>query len=436
MKRKVLILGAAGRDFHNFNTYFRNNENYEVIGFTATQIPGIEERKYPSPLAGSLYPDGIPIFPEDHLETIIKEKGINDVAFSYSDVTHEYVMHLASRSLAAGASYILLGPNDTCIQSTKPLFAICATRTGAGKSPLSKLISKHLVEKGIKLAVIRHPMPYGDLEKQEVQRFSSLEDLDKHNCTIEEREEYEGHIKNGALLFAGVDYEAILREAEKEADLIMWDGGNNDYPFYKTNLLITIADALRPEHGYHYFPGEVNLRMADIILISKASQNPKGAKKVEALVHELNPNAHILQADIEVSSPEGIEGKEVIVVEDGPTLTHGGMEYGAGLLAAKKAGAKPISPVEYAVGSIKETFERYPHTKDVLPAMGYGPVQMAELEKTIHSMPANILVSGTPMDIASVISTTKKIIQVTYTYREEEVESILDKIYALLPSRS
>ncbi len=432
MKRKVLILGAAGRDFHNFNTYFRNNENYEVIGFTATQIPGIEERKYPSSLAGSLYPDGIPIFPEDHLETIIKEKGINDVAFSYSDVTHEYVMHLASRSLAAGASYLLLGPNDTCIQSTKPVFAICATRTGAGKSPLSKLISKHLVEKGVKLAVIRHPMPYGDLEKQAVQRFQTLEDLDRHNCTIEEREEYEGHIKNGVLLFAGVDYEAILREAEKEADLIMWDGGNNDYPFYKTNLLITIADALRPEHGYHYFPGEVNLRMADIILISKASQNPKGAEKVEALAHKLNPNAHILRADIEVSTPENIEGKEVIVVEDGPTLTHGGMEYGAGLLAAKKAGANPISPVPYAVGSIRDTFKSFPHTTQVLPAMGYGKKQMEELQETINAMPQEIIVSGTPMDISKVITTEKTILQVTYTYKEQEVESILERIQSLL----
>jgi len=419
-------------EFHNFNTLFRDNPHYKVIGFTATQIPGIEERKYPSSLAGSLYPEGIPIFSEDHLETIIREKGINDVAFSYSDVTHEYVMHLASRSLAAGASYLLLGPNDTCIQSTKPLFAICATRTGAGKSPLSKLISKNLVEKGVKLAVIRHPMPYGDLEKQAVQRFQTLEDLDKHNCTIEEREEYEGHIKNGAILFAGVDYEAILRAAEKEADLIMWDGGNNDYPFYKTNLLITIADALRPEHGYHYFPGEVNLRMADIILVSKASQNPKGAEKAEALAHTLNPNAHILRADIEVSAPKGIEGKEVIVVEDGPTLTHGGMEYGAGLLAAKKAGATPLSPLPYAVGSIKDTFKHFPHTTEVLPAMGYGKKQMEELQETINAMPPNTIVSGTPMDISKVITTEKTILQVTYTYKEQEVESILERIKSLL----
>ncbi|MBD3398482.1 GTPase [Candidatus Micrarchaeota archaeon] len=431
-KRKALILGAAGRDFHNFNTFFRNNENYEVIGFTAAQIPGIEERKYPSSLSGFLYPDGIPIFREDHLETIIKEKGINDVAFSYSDVTHEHVMHLASRALAAGASYLLLGPNDTCIPSTKPLFAICATRTGAGKSPLSKLISKRLAEKGVKLAVIRHPMPYGDLEKQEVQRFSSLEDLDRHNCTIEEREEYEGHIKNGALLFAGVDYEAILREAEKEADLIMWDGGNNDYPFYSPNLMVVVSDALRPEHGYHYFPGEVNLRMADIVLISKASQDPKGAEKAEEIAHTLNPNAHLLHADIEVSAPDGIQGKEVIVVEDGPTLTHGGMEYGAGLLAAKKAGAIPLSPVPYAVGSIKNTFKSYPHTTQVLPAMGYGKKQVEELQETINSMPADTIISGTPMDISKVITTEKQIVQVNYSYKPREVEPILDRIKSLL----
>ena len=431
-KRKVLILGAAGRDFHNFNTLFRNNENYEVIGFTAAQIPGIEERKYPPSLSGPLYPEGIPIYPEESLETVIKEKGINDVAFSYSDVTHGHVMHLASRSLAAGASYLLLGPNDTCIRSTRPVFAICATRTGAGKSPLSKLISKTLVEEGVKLAVIRHPMPYGDLEKQAVQRFSSLEDLDRHNCTIEEREEYEGHIKNGALLFAGVDYEAILREAEKEADLIMWDGGNNDYPFYFPDLLVVVSDALRPEHGYHYFPGEVNLRMADIVLISKASQSPKGAEKAEALAHTLNPKAHMLRADIEVSAPEGIEGKEVVVVEDGPTLTHGGMDYGAGLLAAEKAGAKPVSPVPYAVGSIKEVFANYPHTKKVLPAMGYGKKQVEELQETINSMPQDIVVSGTPMDISKAIATEKKIIQVEYSYRESEIGPILERIRKLL----
>ena len=431
-KRKALILGAAGRDFHNFNAFFKNNEEYEVVGFTATQIPGIDERKYPAALSGPLYPEGIPIFPEENLDNIIDEKGIDVCVFAYSDVTHEYVMHMAAKCMTAGASYMLLGPKDTCIKSSKPLFAICATRTGAGKSPLSKLISKKLVKEGIKLAVIRHPMPYGELEAQAVQRFETLEDLDKHNCTIEEREEYEGHIKNGALLFAGVDYEAILREAEKSADIIMWDGGNNDFPFYFPDLQVTIADALRPEHGFHYFPGEVNLRMADIVVISKYSQNEEGAEKIEALVSKLNPKAQTLKADIEISIPEEIEEKEVVVVEDGPTLTHGGMEYGAGMLAAKKAGAKPISPLEYAVGSIKETFEKYPHTKDVLPAMGYGPIQIAELEKTINSMPVELIVLGTPMDISSVISTTKKIVQVTYAYQEEEVQYILDRIYALL----
>jgi len=431
-KRKVLILGAAGRDFHNFNTFFRDKEEYEVVGFTATQIPGIDERKYPAILAGPQYPEGIPIYPEENLTNLIDELGIDVCVFAYSDVTHEYVMHMAAKCMAAGASYMLLGPKDTCIKSSKPLFAICATRTGAGKSPLSKLISKKLVKEGVKLAVIRHPMPYGELEKQAVQKFETLEDLDKHKCTIEEREEYEGHIKNGAILFAGVDYEAILREAEKVADLIMWDGGNNDFPFYFPDLQITIADALRPEHGFHYFPGEVNLRMADIVVISKATQNPEGAEKVADLVSQLNPKAQILRADIEITIPEEIREKEVLVLEDGPTLTHGGMEYGAGFLAAKRGGAKIISPLEYAVGSIKETFQKYPHTQNVLPAMGYGSLQIAELEKTINSAPVDIVVSGTPMDIASVIKTDKKIIQVNYSYREEEVKSILERIKALL----
>lgn len=431
-RRKVLILGAAGRDFHNFNTFFRNNKNYEVVCFTATQIPGIETRKYPPALAGPLYPNGIPIYPEDNFEKLIREKGIQDVAFSYSDVSHPYVMHHASRAMAAGASYLLLGPKDTCVKSIKPVFSICATRTGAGKSPLSKLISKKFVEKGIRLAVIRHPMPYGDLEKQAVQRFATLADLDKHDCTIEEREEYEGHIKNGALLFAGVDYEKILRAAEKEADIIMWDGGNNDFPFYISDLHITVADSLRAGHELNYFPGEVNFRMADIILISKASQNPEGAKEVEKNAKEANPRATVLRADMEVTLPHDVKGKEVVVLEDGPTLTHGGMSYGAGLFAAKKAGAKIISPFKYAKGTIKETFEHFPQTREVLPAMGYGHAQMKELENTINAMPVEIVISGTPMDIASVIKTKKKIVQVDYTYKYSDVEPVLKKIEALL----
>ncbi|MEM4272298.1 MAG: cyclic 2,3-diphosphoglycerate synthase [Candidatus Bilamarchaeaceae archaeon] len=431
-RRKVLILGAAGRDFHNFNTFFRDNKNYEVMCFTATQIPGIETRIYPPSLAGPLYPKGIPICREERMESLIKEKGISEVAFSYSDVSHAHVMHLASRAMAAGASFVLLGPRDTCIKSTKPVFAICATRTGAGKSPLSKLISKRFVQKGIRLAVIRHPMPYGNLERQAVQRFSSPEDLDKHGCTIEEREEYEGHIKNGALLFAGVDYEKILRAAEKEADIIMWDGGNNDFPFYLPDLHITVADALRAGHELSYFPGEVNFRMADIIVISKASQNPEGAKEIEKSAREANPSATVLRADMELTIPHDVKGKEVVVVEDGPTLTHGGMSYGAGLLAAKRAGAKIRSPLKYAKGSIKSTFERYPQTREVLPAMGYSPAQMKELEETINAMPAEIVISGTPMDIASVIKTKKRIVQVNYTYNYSDVEPVLKRIESLL----
>lgn len=430
-RRRALIMGAAGRDFHNFNSFFRNNEDYDVICFTAAQIPGIAGRKYPPELAGRLYPKGIPIEPEGKLESLIKSKKIDEVFFSYSDVSHEYVMHMASRALSAGASFSLLGPKDTCIKSKKPVFAICATRTGAGKSPLSKLISKKLVEKGIRLAVIRHPMPYGDLKAQAVQRFSCLKDLEKHKCTIEEREEYEGHIRNGALLFAGVDYHRIITEAEKEADIIMWDGGNNDYPFFFPDFHVCVADALRPLHAETYFPGEANFRMADTILISKHSQNPKGARHLQQLARELNPKAQILKANIEVSRPKGIRGKKVLVVEDGPTLTHGGMEYGAGLLAARRAGAIPIPPRKYAEGSIKKVFSSYPHLKEVLPAMGYGKKQVSELQKSINSAPVKIVVSGTPISLSSLVKTGKSIIDVSYSYGEKGVAPIIGRICSL-----
>lgn len=403
-----------------------------MVGFTAAQIPGIGGRRYPPSLAGKGYPKGIPIYPEEEMEKLIRQEGVDEVVFSYSDVSYAHVMHLASRAVAAGASFVLPGPGDTCIKSRKPVFAICATRTGAGKSPLSKLISKRFVEKGIRLAVIRHPMPYGDLEKQAVQKYERLEDLDRYECTIEEREEYEGHIKNGALLFAGVDYERILREAEKEADIIMWDGGNNDYPFYVPDLHITVADSLRAGHELSYFPGEANFRMADIILISKCSQNPKGAREVERNARLCNPEARIVKADIEVSLPQDISGKRVLVVEDGPTLTHGGMDYGAGLLAAKNGGARPVSPVKYAVGSIKKTFEKYPHTREVLPAMGYGEAQVKELQKSINAVPVDIVVSGTPIDLAGLIITKKKIVQASYSYREKEVAPIIRRIESLL----
>ncbi|MBN2122564.1 GTPase [Candidatus Micrarchaeota archaeon] len=430
-RRRALIMGAAGRDFHNFNSFFRNNKEYEVVCFTAAQIPGIAGRKYPPCLAGRLYPKGIPIYPEEKLESLINSKRIDEVFFSYSDVSHEYVMHMACRAMAAGASFSLLGPNDTCIKSKKPVFAICATRTGAGKSPLSKLISKKLVEKGARLAVIRHPMPYGDLKAQAVQRFSRLEDLDKYKCTIEEREEYEGHMRNGAILFAGVDYHRIIKEAEKEADIIMWDGGNNDYPFFFPDFHVCVADALRPTHASTYYPGEVNFRMADLILISKHSQNPRGARQLQELARELNPKANILKANIEVSRPRGIKGKKVLIVEDGPTLTHGGMEYGAGLLAARRAGAKPINPQKYAEGSLKKVFAAYPHLREVLPAMGYGKKQVAELQNSINNSPAEIVVSGTPISLSSLIKTNKRIVDVSYSYPEKSVEAILKRIYSM-----
>ena len=425
MRRKAIIIGAAGRDFHSFNTFFRGNENYEVVCFTAAQIPGIAERKYPPSLAGAQYPGGIPIHPEENLEKLITENKIDVAVFSYSDVSYAHVMHVASRAMAAGASFMLPGPNDTMIKSSKKVLAVCATRTGAGKSPLSKLLTKTF---GKKLAVIRHPMPYGDLEKQAVQRFKTLKDLDKHDCTIEEREEYEGHIKNGAALFAGVDYQKILAEAEKGADFILWDGGNNDFPFYQPDLMVTVADALRPGHEMQYYPGEVNLRMADIILISKHSQNPEGAKQIEENAKKANPKAKIFKADLELTIDADIGGKKVLIVEDGPTVTHGGMPYGAGYLIAKREGAEILDPRTYAKGSIKQTYEKYSHMKEVLPAMGYGKEQMKELEETINASPAEIVVTGTPIDLSFSIKTEKPIAHVKYTYRESEIAPLIEEI--------
>ena len=334
-------------------------------------------------------------------------------------------MHTASRTMAAGASFLLLGPNDTMIKSEKKVLAVCATRTGAGKSPLSKLLTKTF---GKELAVIRHPMPYGDLEKQAVQRFKALEDLDRHECTIEEREEYEGHIRNGAVLFAGVDYGKILAEAEKEADFILWDGGNNDFPFYQPDLMITVADALRAGHGMEYYPGEVNFRMADIILISKYSQNPEGAKEIEENAKQANPKAKIFKADLELTIDADIKGKKAIVVEDGPTVTHGGMPYGAGYLVAEREGAEILDPKPHAKGSILQTYANYPHMKNILPAMGYGKEQMKELEETINSSNAEIVITGTPIDISLSISTEKPIAHVKYAYKEGEIAPLLEEI--------
>lgn len=420
--KKTIIMGAAGRDFHNFNVYFRDNEEYRVAAFTATQIPDIEGRKYPSILAGKLYPDGIPIYPEKDLTKYIKELEVSEVFFSYSDVSHEYVMHKASEVMSAGASFTLLGPRETMIKSKIPLISVCAVRTGCGKSQTSRKIALILKEKGKRVVVIRHPMPYGDLTEQKVQRFATYEDMMKHKCTIEEMEEYEPHINNGIVVYAGVDYEAILEEAEKEADIILWDGGNNDIPFYEADLEIVVVDPHRPGHELKYHPGETNFRRAQVLVINKIGTTEK--ENVEMVLNNIkkfNPEATIIRANspIFISEAEEVAGKTVLVIEDGPTLTHGGMPYGAGIIAAEKYGAAKITdPRPYAVGSIKETFQKFPHLDKVLPAMGYGREQMAELAQTIDKVDCDLVIGATPIDLGRLIKTNKKILRVTYELEE------------------
>ena len=415
-------MGAAGRDFHNFNVYFRDNEEYRVAAFTATQIPDIEGRKYPSILAGKLYPDGIPIYPEKDLTKYIKELEVSEVFFSYSDVSHEYIMHKASEVMSAGASFTLLGPRETMIKSKIPLISICAVRTGCGKSQTSRKTALILKEKGKRVVVIRHPMPYGDLTEQKVQRFATYEDMMKHKCTIEEMEEYEPHINNGVVVYAGVDYGAILEEAEKEADIILWDGGNNDIPFYEADLEIVVVDPHRPGHELKYHPGETNFRRAQVLVINKIGTTEK--ENVEMVLNNIkkfNPEATIIRANspIFISEAEEVAGKTVLVIEDGPTLTHGGMPYGAGIIAAEKYGAAKITdPRPYAVGSIKETFQKFPHLDKVLPAMGYGREQMAELAQTIDKVDCDLVISATPIDLGRLIKTNKKILRVTYELEE------------------
>jgi len=422
MKKKVVIMGAAGRDFHNFNTYFRNNDEYEVVAFTATQIPDIEGRKYPAELAGKLYPEGIPILPEEDLVKIIKEKSIDEVVFAYSDVPHEYVMSKASIVHSAGANFWLLGTDKTMIESKKPVISVCAVRTGCGKSQTSRKVISVLKEKGKKVAVIRHPMPYGDLVKQKVQKFSKLEDLDKHDCTIEEREEYEPHIANGAIVYAGVDYEEILKEAEKDADIIVWDGGNNDFPFYKSDLEIVVADPHRAGHELKYHPGETNFRRADVIIINKIdSASLEDINILRENIRNVNPDAKVIDcaSPIFVDNSEKIRGKKVLVIEDGPTLTHGEMKYGAGVMAAYKYGASElIDPREYAEGSIIETFNKYTHIEDILPAMGYGDKQIKELEKTINKSPAELVIVATPIDLGKLININIPSVRVKYELEE------------------
>jgi len=422
IKIKVIIMGAAGRDFHNFNVYFRNNSNYELVAFTATQIPDIAGRKYPAELSGPLYPEGIPIYSEEELPELIKTKQIDQVILAYSDLPHQYVMDKASIVLANGADFRLMGPKSTMLKSNLPVVSICAVRTGCGKSQTTRKVTDILKKKGYKIAVIRHPMPYGDLRKQIWQRYESYADLDRYNCTIEEREEYEPHLDRGNILFAGVDYQEILKRAEKDADIIVWDGGNNDLPFYKPNLHIVVTDPHRAGHEMTYYPGEANLRMADVVVINKIdTANPEKINLLRENIYKLAPNAVVIDAasPLTVDHPEFIRGKRVLVVEDGPTLTHGEMKYGAGVVAAQKYGAKEIiDPRPYAIGTIKDTYTKYPGIGSLLPAMGYGKKQIQELEDTINAVDCDIVVIGTPIDLSRIIKINQKSIRVKYELQE------------------
>jgi len=433
-KTKVIIMGAAGRDFHNFNVYFRNRKEYDVVAFTATQIPGIEKRMYPTELAGPNYPKGIPIYPEEELPKLVKEHNVTEVVFAYSDVPHEYVMHKASIALASGADFTFMGPSTTMLKAKVPVVSVCAVRTGSGKSQTSRKVSLILKKMGFRVVVIRHPMPYGDLREQVWQRFASYQDLDKHKCTIEEREEYEPHINNGIIVYAGVDYEKILKEAEKEADIIIWDGGNNDISFYKSDLYIVVADPHRAGNELTYHPGETNLRMADVVVINKVdTADPANVEIVKANVKKANPNAIVVEAasPITVDDSASVKGKRVLVVEDGPTLTHGNMAYGAGTIAAKRLGAKEIvDPRPYAVGSIKDTFKKYTHLSAQLPAMGYGEKQVEELEKTINATPCDLVIIGTPIDLRKLVKLNKPAVRARYELQEvgkPDLEEILRK---------
>ncbi len=420
--RNVIIMGAAGRDFHNFNVFFRHNPEYRVVAFTATQIPDIEGRQYPASLAGPFYPEGIPIFAEEELPTLIKKYQVKEVVFAYSDVSHEYVMHRASIAMAAGASFSILGPEDTMLQAKVPVISICAVRTGSGKSQTSRKVALLLKEKGRRVVVIRHPMPYGDLAKQRLQRFATYDDLDRHECTIEEREEYEPHLRNGIIVYAGVDYAEILHAAEKEANIILWDGGNNDFPFYRPDLEIVVLDPHRAGHELRYHPGETNFRRAQVLVINKMDTAP--IEKINIIrenIRAVNPEAVVIEANSRISVADGkmIAGKKVLVIEDGPTLTHGEMTFGAGYVAATRhQAAEVIDPRPYAVGSIKETFEKYRHLDRILPAMGYGQEQIAELEETINRAECDLVVSATPVNLNRVIKTNKTILHVDYELEE------------------
>jgi predicted GTPase len=437
---KTLIMGAAGRDFHNFNVYFRNNKDYEVVAFTATQIPDIADRTYPVELAGKLYPAGIPIYAENDIEALIREKNIQQVIFSYSDVPHSYVMHKASQVMAAGADFRLMGPKATQIKSSKPVVSVCAVRTGSGKSQTSRRVASILRELGHRVAAIRHPMPYGDLTRQIAQRFASYQDLEDQNCTIEEREEYEPHLSNGVIVYAGVDYEKILRQAEQEVDVILWDGGNNDFPFYVSDYQIVVADPHRPGHEISYHPGETNARLADAFVINKVDTAEPGAViQVRENLRAVNPDAVIIEAasPLFVDDPAQILGKRVLVVEDGPTLTHGEMAYGAGWVAAKRFGAaKIVDPRPFAVGSIRATYEKYPTTGAVLPAMGYGDAQTRELEYTIRNAAVDLVLIATPIDLGRLIKIDKPSQRVRYELQEIGQPTLEDVLAKKFPAQA
>lgn len=441
MKKNVLIIGAAGRDFHNFNTYYRGNEAYNVVAYTAAQIPDIDGRKYPTELAGDLYPEGIPIYLEEELENLITDLKVDDCVFSYSDVPYERVMNMSARVNAAGANFVLLGPKDTMVKSTKPLIAVGAVRTGCGKSQTSRRIIELLMAKGLKVVAIRHPMPYGDLNEQKVQRFAQVSDLDKHKCTIEEMEEYEPHVVRGNVIYAGVDYEAILRAAEQDpdgCDVVIWDGGNNDFPFYTPDLNITVVDPHRPGHELSYYPGEVTLRLADVVVINKMdTADAANIQTVRESIAKVAPNAIVVDgaSPIKVDNPELIKGKKVLVVEDGPTLTHGEMKLGAGTVAAMKFGAAElVDPRPFTVGKLSETFEIYPNIGVLLPAMGYGEQQLKDLEATINNTDCDTVVIGTPIDLNRIIKINKPSTRVYYDLQEignpnleEIVDDFIDK---------
>ena len=432
--RRVVIMGAGGRDFHNFNVAFRNDPDTEVVAFTAAQIPGIADRTYPESLAGPRYPGGIPILDEEALTDLIRREAVDEVVLAYSDLAHETVMHKASQVLAAGADFTLMGPKATMVESSKPVVAVCAARTGCGKSQTSRHVGRILLDAGFSVALVRHPMPYGDLEAMRVQRFATLEDIDASNPTVEEREEYEAPVEMGMVMYAGVDYEQILRQAEEEADVVIWDGGNNDFPFYVPDLLITVVDPLRPGHELTYHPGEVNVRMADVVVVNKVdSAAAEAVAEVVANVLSVNPDAKIVQAASPVTLEAGtpLAAAKVLVVEDGPTITHGGMPYGAGTVAAHQAGTTNlVDPRPYAVGSIAETFERYPAIGAVLPAMGYGDAQLAELEQTINATPCDVVVTGTPMDLTRLIDIKHPVRHATYGLADHGRPTLGD---ALLP---